>query len=204
MAHLPQLRTAEHHGQNSRLVGLLVAALQGLRRFPAASLRNIGHREMLARVIESRLFERVLIGARYISSQWMAWWCPIGQGGSTCPVWAPLDKMRTTDPYIRARAKLSAAVIKLATGEGDVRWRLQSAYLDLVGTLASELPADLRKRLLRVQQRLTAKKSKYPWVAALPATLQRMRLKTGAGLAKEIISIEFDLRKASGRRGITG
>jgi len=100
----------------------------------------------------------------------------------------------TNDPYYRARAKLSAAVIVLATGEGDVRWRLHGAYLHLVGAMTSDLPAEIRKRLLRLQQRLTSKKPKHPGVGRLSATLYRMRLKTGVALAKEIVSIEFDLR----------
>ncbi len=98
--------------------------------------------------------------------------------------------------YSRGRAKLAAAVEVLATGEVDVRWRLHGAYLHLVGAVGSNLPTDIRTRLDSILQRLTARKHrKFPeLVGRLSATLLGMRTKTGAAIAKEIVSLEADLR----------
>jgi hypothetical protein len=98
--------------------------------------------------------------------------------------------------YVRGRAKLAAAVEVLATGGGDVRWRLHGAYLHLVGAVGSNLPTDIRTRLESILKKLTARKHrKSPeLVGRLSATLNGMRIKTGAAIAKEIVSLEADLR----------
>ena len=80
--------------------------------------------------------------------------------------------------------------------QGDVRTRLFGAHFHLVGALASELPDDIRARIEGVLQKLTARKHpRSPeLVGPLSATLHRMRTKTGAAIAREIVSLEFELR----------
>ena len=117
--------------------------------------------------------------------------------------------MRRSDPFY-ALGKLGEAVYALATGAGDVRSRLFSAFVFLLPVRADDFPVVLRQDFEWVIEMLTRRKSRYPQLKGdLGATLKNMRNSTGVKIAKRIIEIESRLRgilyaERRRRKGVQG
>ena len=86
--------------------------------------------------------------------------------------------------------KLSDAIIILATGPGDVRSRLYSILPKILILSPFSLPAELKKELNWIQDKLTEKnKTQYGYDRG--RTLRRMRNNTGSKIAERIVDLQF-------------
>jgi hypothetical protein len=97
--------------------------------------------------------------------------------------------------YRRVREKLTEAVYRLATREGDVRSRLISAHWILVHLSAEELPPELRDRWESIMRRLTrhgpecSPDGRDVWNDAVTHTMSRIRNSTGRVVATDIYGL---------------
>lgn len=102
----------------------------------------------------------------------------------------PIDVGRI--PY--AAEKFARAVDALATGPGDVRERLISAYKYLFPVTPEHLPNYCRNEYRRFIRRITKYPAEYPMEGDVHASCRRMRRATGAKLAQIIVDINYRLR----------
>jgi len=104
--------------------------------------------------------------------------------------------------YWYAYEKFSSAIHTLATGAGDVRSRLNDAYLGPLWVIRPEhLPEDLQEDLIWIKNKITKYKEiwpgqleelkRFPHLCPNPveATLRRIRRSTGAEIARRIFKI---------------
>jgi len=106
----------------------------------------------------------------------------------------------TTQPGLPANAvfafgKISEAVYFLATGPGDVRSRLRSAYLVLAFVHKDMIPTELRRHFKWVMAMLTRRQPRFRWEDSLDATLGTMQNRTGTRIAERIMYIEARYRE---------
>ena len=107
----------------------------------------------------------------------------------------PPEKGSSPEPIDSgAREKFYRAVCALATGPGDVRSRLETAYLALMATPPAVLPKCLRTEYEWVLKKLTEREKVFPWEGRLQATLRSMQNRTGVKIAEKIVLIELQLR----------
>ncbi len=85
--------------------------------------------------------------------------------------------------------RFESAVESLATGPGDVRSRLEDAYLTIFVFNENELPEEVRKDFLWVADSLTKKEPSHKRDDALHATLRHMNNSTGSKIAQKIFDI---------------
>jgi hypothetical protein len=95
--------------------------------------------------------------------------------------------------YSRVREKLTDAVYRLATREGDVRARLISAHWALSHLTAEELPPELRDEWQRIMNRLTRRGPELyygePFRNAVTRTMSTIRNSTGRAIAIDIFGL---------------
>jgi len=96
------------------------------------------------------------------------------------------------------REKFIEAVEKLATGEGDVRQRLRSAYRALRILRLQNLPEDMRGDWRWVQHQMTRfgplrHKDGEVWRGSVENTMSRIRNRTGSEIAKRIYRMHGSL-----------
>ena len=94
-----------------------------------------------------------------------------------------------------AHEKFIMAVRSMAVHPGDVRERLEMAYLTLQVIDPKELPLPLQKHLQWIVDQLTWRAPRHEREGALQATLMRMRKATGAKIARRILAIKDALDK---------
>ena len=92
------------------------------------------------------------------------------------------------------RAELTHAVYVLATGEGDVRSRLEDAFYYLAQVRKDRLRDDVKDDFEWIMKMLTQKDPPGNWWGRARWNLFRKRNSTGAKIAKRIVSIESRLR----------
>jgi len=105
--------------------------------------------------------------------------------------------------YSRVREKLSKALHRLATREGDVRQRLRAAHWVLAQLRASELPPELRDDWQSIMNRLTRLgPERGPngdvWADALEHTMSRIRNSTGRIIANDVYRLHMSFVTAYG------
>jgi hypothetical protein len=93
------------------------------------------------------------------------------------------------------RGKFDDAVRSLALGEGDVRSRLECAYLALHVVRADDLPAPLKPHWEWVMKELTHRPARHRSEGTLHATLDQMRNSKGAKIAERIYQIRGALHE---------
>ncbi len=104
--------------------------------------------------------------------------------------------MSRPDPFY-ALGKFADAVYTLATSPGDVKERLQQAFLFLLPVRVDDLPPALRANHKWVMDTLTKKHDPYGSANGdLLATLKGMHKTTGVAIAKRIVDLEARLRGA--------
>ena len=110
-------------------------------------------------------------------------------------------KVTAMYPYYYALEKLSHAVRILATGEGDVRSRLMSAYEEFHTLREDHFPLELRVDYAWVLNELTKRKPQSAmdmreWVTdgVVAANLRRMINRTGSRIAEKICDLEYRVR----------
>lgn len=87
--------------------------------------------------------------------------------------------------HLYALEKLETAVVCLATGEGDVRSRLCSAYREFHPLRPEWLPASLRGDYEWIVERLTSRRPVHD-ESRVEATMARMRNRTAAKIAQRL------------------
>ena len=98
-----------------------------------------------------------------------------------------------------ALQKLELAILLLATGQGDVRSRLNTAYIRELHVLREEdFPEPLRLQWIWIKRKLTSAsplrdENGSVTVGSLHRTLKRMRNSTGSEIAKRIIVLRDTL-----------
>ena len=96
-----------------------------------------------------------------------------------------------------AREKFIEAVEKLATGEGDVRRRLRSAYGALRILRLQNLPQDMWDDWRWVQHQMTKFGPLYVegklWHGSVEHTMSRIRNRTGSEITKRIYRMQGTL-----------
>jgi hypothetical protein len=105
--------------------------------------------------------------------------------------------------YSRVREKLSKALHRLATREGDVRQRLRAAHWVLAQLRASELPPELREDWQSIMNRLTRLGPELGpngdvWADALEHTMSSIRNSTGRIIANDIHRLYMNFVTAYG------
>lgn len=100
----------------------------------------------------------------------------------------------TVRRYSRVREKLSGAVARLVTGEGDVRQRLRSAHWLLNHLHESELPPELLADWQNIMHRLTRRgperdKNGEIWQSALEHTMRSIQNRTGSAIARDVYAL---------------
>lgn len=94
-----------------------------------------------------------------------------------------------------AAEKFARAVDALATGPGDVRERLVSAFINhLILVTPEHLPSNCRRQYRRFARRITKNPAEYPMEGDVHATCRKMRRATGVKLAQIIVDINHRLR----------
>jgi hypothetical protein len=92
--------------------------------------------------------------------------------------------------------KLFIAVECLATGAGDVRSRLYTAYLSALHLIEpADLPEEHRAEYKRIKERLTRHVARHQGEDAIQASLAKMRNRTGIAIAKKIFEIYLAVRR---------
>lgn len=106
-------------------------------------------------------------------------------------------------PYRYAVEKLSNALTILAVGEGDVRSRLSSAFLEFHTLQPRDFPAALQADYEWIVQELTRRKpqdelERREWArdGSVTANLRRMKNRTGSRIARRIIDLEHRVQLA--------
>ena len=94
-----------------------------------------------------------------------------------------------------ALEKLSDAVEVLATGPGDVRSRLYSAWLSFHTVTERHLPPQLRKDLNWILHQISHKPARHRLEGTVQGTLATIRNSTGVKIAKRILHLEQRLRE---------
>ena len=89
-----------------------------------------------------------------------------------------------------AHEKFNIAVRSMAVHPGDVRERLEAAYLILMVVNPRELPLPLQEHLQWISDQLTWRAPRWEGEGTLRATLVRMRKATGAKIAMRIMAIK--------------
>ena len=99
------------------------------------------------------------------------------------------------DPALMQRASelLSEAVMDLAIGPGDVRSRLIVAAGPLRMVPAEGLPQDLRAEWESIVTDLSSRERTSPYESEVGHTVSRMKNKTGAKIAEQIVSLHAKL-----------
>ncbi|WP_176058126.1 hypothetical protein [Paraburkholderia sp. BCC1876] len=105
--------------------------------------------------------------------------------------------------YSRVREKLTNALHRLATREGDVRERLRAAHWALAQLTAQELPPELREDWQSIIHRLTRKGPEHDAAgdvlnSALEHTMQSIRNSTGRAIANDIYRLYMNFVSAYG------
>lgn len=99
-----------------------------------------------------------------------------------------------------ALQKLELSVIDLAVGEGDVRSRLSNIYYDHLHVLREQdFPDEFKREWASIDKALNAKGPRIDqdgevYVGSLSNTLNRIRNKTGAKIASDIVLLSQNLR----------
>ena len=100
---------------------------------------------------------------------------------------------RTSFDYAQveyAHEKFNLAVRSMAVHPGDVRERLEAAYLILMVVNPRELPLPLQEHLQWISDQLTWRAPRWEGEGSLRATLVKMRKATGAKIAMRIMAIK--------------
>ena len=97
-------------------------------------------------------------------------------------------------PYRYAHEKFAAAVHALATGAGDARARVHSAWLEFHTVAPSHLPEELRSDLEWILEKITEKPARNRLRSSIRTSLEDMQNSTAQQLAKRILRIEKRLR----------
>ena len=104
--------------------------------------------------------------------------------------------------YSRVREKLTEAVYRLATREGDVRARLKSAHWVLRHLTAEELPPELRDDWESIMRRLTRHGPELyngeVFRDAVTHTMSRIKNSTGRLIATDIYGLYSTFIRAYG------
>jgi hypothetical protein len=105
--------------------------------------------------------------------------------------------------YSRVREKLSKALYRLATREGDVRQRLRAAHWVLNQLRVNELPPELREDWQSIMHRLTRLGPECGpngdvWADALEHTMSRIRNGTGRLIANDVYRLYMNFVAAYG------
>lgn len=105
--------------------------------------------------------------------------------------------------YSRVREKLSNALHRLATREGDVRQRLRAAHVPLAQLTARELPPELLEDWQGIMHRLTRRGPERDAAgdalnSALEHTMQSIRNGTGRVIANDIYRLYMNFVSAHG------
>jgi hypothetical protein len=82
--------------------------------------------------------------------------------------------------------RFEIAVESLATGPGDVRSRLENAFLSIMIFRENDLPKDIQKDFSWVVKSLTKKESRYRGEGSIHSTLSQMKNVTGSKIASKI------------------
>jgi len=97
--------------------------------------------------------------------------------------------MRPRSKAINVIDRFEVAVETLATGPGDIRSRLLSAFISIMVFRDGDLPDEVRKDFAWVVDTLTKKEAQYPGEGRLHSTLRQMRNSTGSTVAHKIFGI---------------
>ena len=101
--------------------------------------------------------------------------------------------------YSYAQEKLGAAMIKLATGERDIKSRLKSVYdSELCGLTIKNFPDELKEDWQKIMQELTklgprSINGTSIIIHPLNNTLGSIRLATGAKIAEKICDLKYKI-----------
>ncbi|CAE6740158.1 hypothetical protein R75465_02232 [Paraburkholderia aspalathi] len=105
--------------------------------------------------------------------------------------------------YSRVREKLSNALLRLATREGDVRQRLRAAHWPLNQLTAKELPPELLEDWQSIMHQLTRRGPERDATgdvlnSALEHTMQSIQNRTGRVIANDIYRLYMNFVTAYG------
>ena len=89
-----------------------------------------------------------------------------------------------------AHEKFTMAIRSMAVDPGDVRERLETAYLTLQVVDPKELPLPLQENLQWIRNQLSWRAPRHEREGSLRATLVRMRKATGAKIARRILEVK--------------
>lgn len=89
-----------------------------------------------------------------------------------------------------AHEKFNLAVRSMAVHPGDVRERLEAAYLALMEVRPGDLPLPLQEHLQWISDQLTWRGPRWEGEGTLHATVVKMRKATGVKIAKRIMAIK--------------
>ena len=93
--------------------------------------------------------------------------------------------------------KFTEALYDLATGEGDARSRIGSAYYRFWHMKEEEFPDHIRKKRTDIDRLLTRLPGREGYI--IPDNLAKMKNKTAAKIARLILEIYFELEERSKR-----
>ena len=103
-------------------------------------------------------------------------------------------RSRISGSPVYALEKFSVVVRGMATGPGDVRSRLEGAFVTFHTIRAEDLPPSLRRRFRSVVRALTRREARREGEGKLHASLAQMQNRTGAAIARKIVEIDEGLR----------
>lgn len=107
--------------------------------------------------------------------------------------WDPSTVDCTRLDYVRG--KFDGALRSLTLGEGDIRRRLESAYLTLHVVRADDLPTPLRPHWEWIVKELTHRPARHTFEGTLHATLSQIKNSKGAKIAEQIYHIHGALHE---------
>jgi len=88
-----------------------------------------------------------------------------------------------------ARVKFECAIRDMATGMGDVRARLEDAFLTIHLIQPSELPEPLNSELCWIYHELSKRPARWKGQGTVAATTSAMTRKKGAQIAERILAV---------------
>ena len=93
--------------------------------------------------------------------------------------------------------KFYEAVNDLATGQGDVRSRLQSIAINLFALSDRDVPVEIQSKFTEYKKQMTRFPSEYD-EGDIVATMKRIKNATGSKIAASVFQMYKDLLEAKG------
>lgn len=94
--------------------------------------------------------------------------------------------------------KFTEAIYYLATGEGDARSRISTAYYRFWHVMEEDFPEHLRKNRADIDRLLTRLPGREGYI--IPENIARMKNKTAAKIARLILEIYIELTEIHSRK----